>query len=79
MIKSFVMGAITGGVAVWLWGDRLRDYLAEQTDELRTKAADQLEAVQETASDALESARIQLEAKMRAGQEAIRPPEVRGA
>jgi len=79
MIKSFVMGAIAGGVAVWLWGDRLRGYLAGPTGELRTKAADQLEAVQETASDALESARIQLEAKMRAGQEAIRPPEARGA
>jgi hypothetical protein len=48
VIKSFIVGAIAGGAAVWLWGDALRDYLDEQTRDVRTRAAAPLHAVAET-------------------------------
>lgn len=46
--EAFVLGAMTGAVAVWLWGRKIEDRLAEQTRAIRTKAADGIQAVEET-------------------------------
>ena len=71
----FIMGAIVGGVAVWLWRDELTEYLAEGTRGLRTTAADQLEAVQKATESALGTARERISSSLQSGQAAIRPLE----
>lgn len=48
MIKAFLIGAITGGAAVWLWGDRLRDRLDDMTSDVRRRAASRLERAADT-------------------------------
>jgi hypothetical protein len=48
VIKSFLAGAIAGGAAMWLWGDRIRDAVDEATIGVRTRAAEQLQGAAET-------------------------------
>jgi hypothetical protein len=46
--EAFVLGAMIGAVAVWLWGRNITDRITEQTRAIRTKAADGIQAVEET-------------------------------
>ena len=48
MIKSFLAGAIAGGAAMWIWGDRIRDAIDQATSGVRTRAAEQLHGVADT-------------------------------
>jgi hypothetical protein len=41
----FIAGAIAGGIAVWMWGDELRDALGERTRGVRARTADQIQLV----------------------------------
>jgi len=47
--EGFVLGAITGAVVVWFWGQEIEDYLQEKTRGVRTKAAAGIRAVAEGA------------------------------
>ncbi|HUF93921.1 MAG TPA: hypothetical protein VMR23_16215 [Candidatus Limnocylindria bacterium] len=47
MIKSFLTGVIAGGVAVWMFGDQIRDYVDDVTHDLRGQAAAGLEGAAE--------------------------------
>jgi hypothetical protein len=71
----FIVGAIAGGVAIWMWGDELREYVDRRTRSLRSKAADKLQLVQEVTETALDTAKDQISAGLQSGQEAIRPPK----
>ena len=60
MIKSFVIGAIAGGAVMWLYGDRIRDYVDDVTMDMRERAAaglegaaERLQSVAETVEDGL--------------------------
>jgi hypothetical protein len=48
MIKSFLAGAIAGGVVMWLWGDQIRDAIDGATSGVRGRAAEQLQGVADT-------------------------------
>jgi len=74
-MRLFIAGAIAGGVAVWMWGDELRDYLAERARGVRTKTADQIQVVQQAAETALTTAKDQITSTLQSGQDAIRPSE----
>ena len=63
----FLAGAITGALAIWMWGDELHAYLAEKTRGVRTKTADQIQA--------LATAAEQIGSTLQSGQEAIRPAD----
>ena len=63
----FLAGAITGALAIWMWGDELHAYLAEKTRGVRTKTADQIQA--------LATAAEQIGSTLQSGQEAIRPSD----
>lgn len=57
MIRSFLLGAIVGGAAVWLYKDEMRDYVDDMTSGLRDRAASGLEQAAErlqTAADSVE-------------------------
>jgi hypothetical protein len=45
---GFVIGAIAGGAAMWVYGDQIRGYLDTKTRTARTKAADGLKTVAQT-------------------------------
>jgi hypothetical protein len=42
-MKGFIFGAIAGGVAMWLYGDQIRDYVDNLTYGVRERAAQGLE------------------------------------
>jgi len=42
-MKGFIFGAIAGGVAMWLYGDQIRDYVDNLTYGMRERAAHGLE------------------------------------
>ena len=46
--EAFVLGAMIGGAAVWLWGRTIEERITEQTRAIRTKAADGIQAIEET-------------------------------
>ncbi len=48
MIKSFLVGAIAGGVVMWFWGDQIREAVDEATSGVRTRTAEQLQGVADT-------------------------------
>src|SRR5207249_7504855 len=47
VIKSFLVGAIAGGAMMWLYGDRIRDYVDDVTLDVRERAAAGLEGAAE--------------------------------
>ena len=71
MLKAFVLGAIAGGAAVWLWRENIESFIEQQTRGIREKAADSIESVEKTAESVAET--------LHASQEAIRPSSGRSA
>jgi len=65
MMLRFIVGAVAGGVAVWLWRDDLRGAMAEKTRGVRTRAADQIQLVQKVLA--------RVTSTLQCGQDAIRP------
>ena len=85
--RAFVLGAIMGAAAVWLWGREMEAYVEDRTRGVRTKAAEGVRAVEETAErvldrgehalrradEFLQDTRAHVSETLRAGEEAIRP------
>jgi hypothetical protein len=85
--RVFVLGAIMGAAAVWLWGREMEAYVEDRTRGVRTKAAEGVRAVEETAEkvldrgehalrradEFLQDTRAHVSETLRAGEEAIRP------
>ena len=85
--EAFALGAIMGGVAVWIWGKEIEGYLGEKTRGVRTRAADAMLAVEEKTGQVLDSSgsslrraenvlqdtKERVSTTLRAGQDAIRP------
>ncbi len=84
---TFVLGAITGALVVWLWGRNIEDYVGEKTRGVRTKAAEGIRAVEEKtgraldqggnalrrADEFLQDTKEHVSEALRAGQETISP------
>jgi len=49
MLKGFLLGVVTGGVAVWIWKDDIEAFLDARSRAARSRAADGVHAVGETA------------------------------
>jgi hypothetical protein len=73
MLSRFLLGAVVGGIAVYVWGDEIRRFADTRTRTVRYAAADTLQAVQSTAEGMLDAAKDQVTSTLRAGQHAIRP------
>jgi hypothetical protein len=71
---SFVLGSLAGGLAVWYWGEQLREFAESKTRGVRKGAADTLKTVEKTAESVLDRTKEQVSAALQAGQDAIRPP-----
>jgi hypothetical protein len=72
-MMKFLLGAIVGALAMWYWGEEVRDYLDAKTRDVRGKAVEKLQSVEEKAAGALDRAKEQVSSTLQAGQEAIRP------
>ena len=60
MIKSLLFGAIAGATVMWIYGDRIRDYIDDMTMNVRERAAaglegaaERLQSVADTVEDGL--------------------------
>ena len=86
MARSFLLGALVGGMAVWLWQEEIREQVARRTQGARERAAGGLEVLEgvadrlleraaapvRTAERVLDRARGNITTNLRAGQELIR-------
>jgi hypothetical protein len=66
VIKSFLVGAIAGSAVMWLYGDRIRNYVDDVTLDVRERAAaglegaaERLQTVADTVEDGLSGAAAQ--------------------
>jgi hypothetical protein len=73
MVSRFVLGAVVGAIAVWVWGEEIRRFANDKGRTARLVAADTIQSVQSTAEDLLETAKDQVSSRLQAGQDAIRP------
>jgi len=74
MVSRFLLGAIVGGVAVYVWGDEIRRLVNIKGQTARLAAVDTLQSVQSAAEQLLDSAKDHVTSTLEAGQEVIRPP-----
>ena len=68
----FVLGALVGGLAVWYWGEEIREYAESRTLGVRKSAANVIRSVGKKAEDVLDQTREQVGNAAQAGQDAIR-------
>ena len=73
MLSRFLLGAIVGGIAVYVWGDEISRFANTKGRSARFAAADTLKAVQSTAEEMFDSAKDQMTSTLQSGQDAIRP------
>lgn len=73
MLSRFLLGAVVGGVAVYVWGDEIRRFANTKSRTARLVAADTLKSVQSTAEEIFDSAKDQVTSTLQSGQDAIRP------
>jgi hypothetical protein len=55
VIKSFLVGAITGAAVMWVWGEQIRESLDSATMGVRTRASERLHGVAETLQSAADT------------------------
>jgi hypothetical protein len=65
---SFILGALTGGLAAWWWRGDIQKYVEEKLPNVRGKAADRLTAIEQKAEEALGKAREQID-RIRTGSD----------
>jgi len=75
-MSRFVLGAIVGAIAVWVWGEEIRRFANTKGRTARLVAADTLQSVQSTAGELFDTAKDQVTSTLQAGQDAIRPARV---
>jgi hypothetical protein len=71
----FVIGALVGGLAVWYWGEEIREYAESRSVGVRRSAANVIRTVGKKAEDVLDRTKDQVSAMSQSGQDAIRPPQ----
>jgi hypothetical protein len=69
----FLMGALAGALAMWYWGEDIRNYVDSKTRDVRDRAVEKLQSVEEKAGDMLDRTKEQVSSTLQAGQDAIRP------
>jgi hypothetical protein len=72
-MSRFILGALVGTVAAWVWGNEIRRYANTKGRTARVMAADTLRAVQDKAEGMFDTATEQVTSTLQAGQDAIRP------
>ena len=69
----FLIGALVGGLAVWYWGEEIREYAESRTVGVRRSTANMIRSVGQKAEDVLDRTKDQVHSVSQSGQDAIRP------
>ena len=69
----FLIGALVGGLAVWYWGEEMREYAESRTVGVRRSAANKIRSVGKKAEDVLDRTKDQVHSVSQSGQDVIRP------
>jgi len=73
MVKGFILGAMVGGIAMWMWHDSLQEYAEHNFAPVRSKAGDVLWTVQQKSEGLLDSAKERVSTRLESARNRIRP------
>jgi|RhiMetdeSRZDD1v2_1073273.scaffolds.fasta_scaffold53217_8 ElaB/YqjD/DUF883 family membrane-anchored ribosome-binding protein len=69
---GFVIGALLGSAAAYVWHDKIRSYVDNELPAMRDRAAEQLGSMGQRAGEALDHAKSRLDSTVRTSQERLR-------
>jgi ElaB/YqjD/DUF883 family membrane-anchored ribosome-binding protein len=69
---GFVIGALIGSAAAYVWHDKIRSYFNTQLPTVRDRAAEQIGTIGQRAGEALDQAKSRLDSTVRSSQERLR-------
>jgi F0F1-type ATP synthase membrane subunit b/b' len=75
MMKGFALGAVVGGIAMWVWRDSIREYVQKSAEPARSQADRVLRTVQQKSEGLLDSAKEQIASTLETARDRIRPVE----
>jgi hypothetical protein len=73
MVKGFILGAMVGGIVMWMWHDSLQKYADNSFEPVRSKAGDVLWTVQQKSEGLLDGAKERVSATLESARNRIRP------
>jgi len=68
---QFILGAVTGGLAVWFWRDEILEFARSKTHGVRAGAVDTLQTVEKQTEKVLDRTKGQITAALQAGQRTL--------
>lgn len=69
---GFVLGALIGSAAAYVWHDKIRSYVDKELPAMRDRAAEQIGSIGQRAGEALDQAKTRLDSTVRNSQERLR-------
>jgi hypothetical protein len=72
MMVGFVLGALIGSAAAYMWHDKIRNYIDTQLPAMRDRAVEQIGTVGQRAGEALDEAKSRLDSTVRNSPERLR-------
>lgn len=69
---GFIIGALAGSAAAYVWHDKIRGYIGTQLPAMRDRAAEQIGTIGQHAVEALDQAKSRLDSTVRTSQERLR-------
>jgi ElaB/YqjD/DUF883 family membrane-anchored ribosome-binding protein len=69
---GFVIGALVGSAAAYVWHDKIRSYVDTQLPAMRDRAAEQIGTIGQRAGEALDQAKSKVDSTVRSSQERLR-------
>ena len=69
---GFVIGALIGSAAAYVWHDKIRSYVDTQLPAMRDRAAEQIGTIGQRAGEALDQAKSRVDSTVRTSQERLR-------
>jgi hypothetical protein len=69
---GFVIGALIGSAAAYVWHDKIRTYVDTQLPAMRDRAVEQIGTLGQRAGEALDQAKSRLDSTVRSSQERLR-------
>ena len=69
---GFVIGALAGSAAAYVWHDKIRSYLGSNLPAMRDRAAEQIGSIGQRAGEALDQAKSRIDSTVRTSQERLR-------
>jgi hypothetical protein len=69
---GFVIGALVGSAAAYVWHDKIRSYLDSQLPTMRDRAAERIGTIGQRAGEALDQAKSRIDSTVRTSQDRLR-------